>query len=69
MTRRHLVHLVLLLALAACETPDPSEGRRHLEQLCDPQPLREEYLDFYWDDLRTHCSSYSLLAHVLPAPP
>ncbi len=43
-----------LCLLAACRAADPPEARRHLEQLCSAQQLREQYLDFYWDDLRSH---------------
>jgi hypothetical protein len=50
---RHL-KLLALLALAACQAAGPSAGPRHLAQLCDSQRIREEYLDFYWDDLRSH---------------
>lgn len=46
--------LLALLALAACRGGDPRDGRRHLESLCDQERMREEYLDFYWDDLRSH---------------
>ncbi len=48
--------LVLLLALAlltACGE-ELAEGRRHLQELCTDTALREPYLDFYWDDLRSH---------------
>ena len=43
----------VLLALTACDAEErAAEG--HLEQLCSPDPVRAEYLDFYFDDLRTH---------------
>lgn len=46
--------LLAFLILAACESHDPTAFTRHLEGLCDQQEIREEYLDFYWDDLRSH---------------
>ncbi len=53
MTRLPLACL-MILALAACGRADTEAARRHLEHLCDEQEIQEEYLDFYWDDLRTH---------------
>lgn len=50
---RFVPWVLLLLALAACGDEGPAEGA-HLEQLCSPDPPRAEYLDFYFDDLRTH---------------
>ena len=54
MTRSLLMVLLLLLASTACDPADPAAFERHLEQLCDQPQVREEYLDFYWDDLRAH---------------
>ncbi len=54
MTRSLSFLLFLLLGLTACDQVDSPALGRHLEQLCDQQEVREEYLDFYWDDLRTH---------------
>ncbi len=54
MTRFRLVHCIGLLLLTACQSADPDALQRHLEGLCDQQQVREEYLDFYWDDLRSH---------------
>ena len=54
MTRLRCLLLLGLLALAACQGDDSRDGHRHLESLCDQERMREEYLDFYWDDLRTH---------------
>ncbi len=51
--RVSLLALVLLL-ITACKTSETAEGLRHLQQLCSAQELRESYLDFYWDDLRSH---------------
>ena len=55
MTPSRLLYLVLVLpALSACHDAELTTAQRHLEQLCEAQPAREEYLDFYWDHLRSH---------------
>ncbi len=54
MNRFRRIYLIGLLALTACESTDPTAVQRHVEHLCDQQEVRAEYLDFYWDDLRSH---------------
>jgi len=49
-----LLGFVALLALVGCQRADTDAGLRHLEHLCDVQGMREDYLDFYWDDLRSN---------------
>ncbi len=46
--------IALFLLLHPCHEADRDPVGHHLEQLCQQQEVREEYLDFYWDDLRTH---------------
>ncbi len=54
MTRSRFIPSITLLLLITCESTDPAAVQRHLEGVCDQQEAREEYLDFYWDDLRSH---------------
>jgi len=49
-----VVAVLALLALQGCERADTAAGERHLEHLCDAERMREDYLDFYWDDLRSN---------------
>ncbi len=49
---RHFFFLALVV-LPACESADPTAALRHVEHLCEQEEVRVEYLDFYWDDLRT----------------
>ena len=53
MSRMRRLCLACLLS-AACQGADSDAVLRHVEQLCERQDVREEYLDFYWDDLRSH---------------
>ncbi|MCP3960782.1 MAG: hypothetical protein GY719_23300 [bacterium] len=53
MRPHRFLHYLLVFALVACDGTGHPEAGRHLERLCDQEQLREEYLDFYWDDLRT----------------
>lgn len=41
-----------LVVLVACGRADSSDDKRFLEELCSSEQMREEYLDFYWDDVR-----------------
>lgn len=53
MTRLRLVfYLAVLLGPLACKSAET--GKRHLESLCDQEQVLEQYLDFYWDDVRSH---------------
>ncbi len=54
MSRLRLFCLALALLLLACGDAEPSDGQRHIHQLCSSQELREPYLDFYRDDVRSH---------------
>ncbi len=56
MTRFRPFLFVALVILPACENTDPEAVLRHVERLCEQEEVRVEYLDFYWDDLRTHHS-------------
>ncbi len=53
MSRYRAVCLLFVLASAACR-PATDTGSRRLEDLCAEIEIREQYLDFYWDDLRGH---------------
>ncbi len=55
MSRRSVSFLIFgLLFLSACGGEELARAGRHLEELCSSSELSELYLDFYWDDLRSH---------------
>ncbi len=54
MSRYLPICLLLVLTTAACRPTGTDTGKRHLADLCADLAIREQYLDFYWDDLRSH---------------
>ena len=54
MTRFRRILCIAPWILTACENVDPLAVQHHIENLCGQEEVRTEYLDFYWDDLRTN---------------